>query len=432
VGGTMPTHVFLDCEGRPYERAMIWQDGRATKEAAWLRENVGDEAMASFLGLHLPISAMMPPARILWLRHHQPELLDPSRYTMMQIKDYINFKLTSVRATDITSCLGLVNIRTHEFVAEYLRTVGLARASIPPIAEPYEVVGYVTAEAAAATGLPEGVPVVAGWIDAWCNMLGTGLGQSGMAFDVTGTSEILGITSDSAVEETQGLLNIPLTEQLRVVYALTNAGGDSLKWFVESFIDPTTKEEAFKIMEREAATIKPGADGLVFLPYLYGERSPVWDELARGTFVGITRMHHRPHFARAIYEGVAFCVRQLLTMASEVGKVNFSSVRVSGGGAHSQLLNQIKADVLGKPIEVLLVHDTGALGAAMLAAIGIGLYQDYAAAVDAMVHVDRRYTPTPIVHERYEHAYEIYLSLYPQLRDVFHGLSVAYGVFSES
>jgi xylulokinase len=234
--------------------------------------------------------------------------------------------------------------------------------------------------------------------------------------DVTGTSEIVGLAAPAPLADARGLLSVPLREGLSVVYGLTVAGGDSLRWFVEAFIDPDAGPDGFSTFEQEAAGAPAGAGGLVFLPYLLGERSPVWDERVRGAFARIDRAHRRPHFARAVVEGLGHCVRHLLELGEAVGGVPAATLRACGGGARSALVNQVKADILQRPVETLEVPEAGTLGAAMLAAIGCGLFADTAEAAVRMVRPARRFLPDPALAALYDAAHLRYRALYPAFR----------------
>ena len=408
------TSVFARA-GEPLDLAITWQDARATAEAADLAREVGTERMAAWLGLDLPISAALPPARLLWLRRHRPDLLAPGM-SMAQAKDLVGWHLTGRWATDLVSAVCLVDPRTRRIAPELAARLGVTEALLPGLREPTDIIGHVTAAAAAATGLAAGIPVVCGIVDSWASMFGAGLGAPGVACDVAGTSGIVGLTAPAPRADARGLISVPLRPGLSVLYGLTTASGDSLRWCVEAFYDPEAGDAAFASFEREAAGAPAGAAGLLFLHYLLGERSPVWDELVRGAFVHIDRAHRRREFARAVIEGVAHAARQILTLAESVGGVRADVLRCCGGGARSALVNQIKADLLQRPVETLQVAETGTLGAAMLAAVGAGHVGGLAEAAARMVRPARRFRPDPAAAALYDAAHRRYLALYPSLR----------------
>jgi xylulokinase len=408
------SQLLTGAEGNPVAPAVLWQDGRAEAEAAEL-SRVDADVRRGWLGADLPMEAATPAARLLWFHRHRPELLGPGT-RLLQPKDWVAHRLTGVLASDVTSALWVVDQRTGTLDPEYAELLGIGPELLPPLHRPYEVIGEVTRSAATQTGLPAGTPVVAGWIDTWAGILGTGLGLDRRAFDLAGTSEAVGLASPPPASRPAGLLDVPLDEHLDVVYALTNAGADSYRWAAECLYTDAAVHDGYRHMEREAAAVRAGEDGLVFLPYLAGERSPVWDAGVRAAFVGLDRDHTRAHLTRAVYEGLAFCVRQLLDAACEATGVTPVALRVSGGGGRSPLANQVKADVTGLPVETVAVPDAGTLGAAMLAAIGAGAYSGYADAVAGMVRPGRVFEPDGARHDALDDAYATYRALYSALR----------------
>jgi xylulokinase len=248
-------------------------------------------------------------------------------------------------------------------------------------------------------------------------MLGTGLGTPGEAFDVAGTSEILGMTAAAVSDPHPGILVLPLYEELSVVYGLTNAGADALRWCAEAF-GLGDGPGGLRALDAEAAKADPGARGLVFLPYVSGERSPVWDDDATGVFFGCLRSHTRPEFARAVVEGLAHSVRQILSLCAAAIGAPPSVVRASGGGTRSRFVNQVKADVLGIPVVAMNSPETAALGAAMLAGIGCGLLTGYDDAVRTMTRESAVFEPHPELGSVYDDAHTVYEALYPALKDV--------------
>ena len=264
-------------------------------------------------------------------------------------------------------------------------------------------------------------------------MLATGsLSASGKAFNITGTSEIVGLTVSYIPQLTHGLMSIPstITETVSVLYGPTQSGGDSLKWAGEALLNLEEKvsSEGLSLMGldsllAQAESIVPGSNGMIFLPYLEGERAPIWDVNAKGLFIGITRTHHRAHFIRSILEGVAYSVRHLLEIAEKsVGK-RVDKIRISGGAAKIDLWNQIRADVTGSCIEKLQVVETGTLGAAMLASLGTGASKSLSEVSRQMVRVIGLVEADREHGKQYDKMFKIYKELYPLLKPVFHKLS---------
>jgi xylulokinase len=405
--------IFLDDADAPAAPCLTWLDSRSVEEAEWLATRVGAAKMARWHGIRLPISAAMPPARVLWVSRHCPA--DLARVTWTgQTKDYIGWRLHGRRVSDAHSLMGLVRVPDGRVSAEYLRVLGLSPGAIPQVERPWEVAGQVTAAAARATGLRAGTPVVTGWIDAYCSMLGTGMGEPALAFDVAGTSEVVGLATADPVETRnhRGQLVIPLDERAMVVYGLTNAGADSLSWARKLVGRGVSYSKLMQ--EAEAVPVTPA--GPLFLPYLEGERSPVWDEGATGALVGLRREHERGHLVRAVIEGVAFSVRHNLDCARAVAGATLEGIRVAGGGARGDVWNQTKADVLNLPVHLVAEPEAGALGAAMLAALGMGWYGSLGSAAAGMVRVARTWLPRRAVRATYDTLYRRYLALYPALK----------------
>ena len=344
--GQVPTMVLVNRDGQAVAPAISWQDRRAEDEAAWLRREVGAEQLASWLGLDMPIDPGWPPARLLWLARHRPDWIAQSHKVLMA-KDYIASQLTGAFCSDAWSAKGLAHLATGEPPAEYFACIGFPAALAPEIRPAHQIIGEVTSAAAALTGLPCATPVVNGSSDAVCGMIGTGaVGRDQMAFNLTGTSEMIG---RSGGQPTPGLLFVPahITAALPILYGPTQSGGDSLVWYAEFC------REAFENAAAAAESAPPGARGIVFLPYLAGERAPIWDSHARGAFLGLRREHDFGCGARAVMEGVAMSVRHVLETAG-VERGSSTTLRAAGGGTRLSLWNQIRADVTGLPVEITL------------------------------------------------------------------------------
>ena len=301
--------------------------------------------------------------------------------------------------------------------------------------------------AAEACGLAAGTPVVTGWNDLNCGLLGTGVVRPGMGFDIGGTSEHLGLALPAGGPlPVDNLMLAPyLGDDLsdaanaahaqrasRVCYGVTSAGGGSLEWYANAFVpdllhayaQPAASTQAPAPdgqagLEGMAASAPPGSGGLIFLPYLNGERAPIWDANARGVFFGLNSTHRHAHFARAVLEGVAFSLRQVLALVETATGAWVARIHASGGPARLALWNQIKADVLGRPLVIPRETHAACLGAAMLAAIGSGWYAGAAPAAEAMVQFARQVEPNPANAARYDALFAVYAGLYPQLRGAY-------------
>lgn len=412
--GHSPTLILLDEAGRPVRPAMIWQDTRAAAEAQALAEAAGPR-WSEVLGTHFPVSPTLAPARLLWLQHHEPAALQRAR-TALEPKDYLHYRLTGARVSDRWSAKGLVHMATGRPIHFWQERFGLPDTLAPPIAEPHAQIGAVTAEAAAQTGLITGTPVACGWTDGLAGMLGTGaFVEERSGYLISGTSEVAGTVIAGAPRGDLRLLEVPAPHGRLAIFGPTQCSGAALVWFTEQFLGGDTGR-ALAL----AASSPPGAGGLLFLPYLEGERAPLWDVLARGVFFGIS-MHHGPgDFVRAILEGVAAAVRHVFETVEEAAGVPVEQVRLAGGGARVALWSQIKADMLGRPLQ-LVPGEPGTLGAALLAGVAAGVWPDLLAA-SGLVKPAGRIEPHPAAHARYMRLYELYRALYPRLREHYAAL----------
>jgi xylulokinase len=410
--GHTPSLVLLDRRGRPVRPAIIWQDTRAQDEATALAE-IGPEQWRQWLGMELPANASFPPARLRWLARHEPETL-ANTALVLQPKDYLNYRLTGIAAGDYWSSKGLAHLTTGEPVAAYAELVGLDPRAIPPCNFPHRRLGTLLPAAAAELGLPAGITVAVGWSDAMGGMLGSGaLARAGLAFDLAGTSEIVGMTAEREPEETGGLLLAPVLDTpRRIVYGPTQTSGGALHWFIDRFYGGEAPERWEEVLPASAA-------GLVFLPYLQGERAPLWDEQARGVFFRIDLAHTREHFLRAVLEGVACSVRHVLSTAEEAIGSTAGEVRLAGGGGRLAVWNRIKASVLGTVVRPVEAGEAGTLGAAMLAALAAGEFGRVDEASAAMVRLGEPVLPGAERAAEYERLYREYRELYLRLTELF-------------
>lgn len=415
LSGHAPSQVLVARDGRPLGRAIMWSDRRAATEATWLAERVTPEQARDWTDCAFITGVTQPAARLLWLKTHRPD--DWARCAaVVHPKDFIALRLTGQTATDANSALCLFNPQTSRYAAELLALLGVEPEKLPPVLEPTAVLGYVTSEAAAATGLRPGTPVVIGTVDAWCDILGCGGITPGCAVDVAGTSEVVALVTAEAVDG-EGVFSAPLVEGRYWIGGPMQAGGAALAWLARCFYG--REQPDFDLMEEEASAVAPGAEGLLFLPYLQGERAPVWDPKARGALVGLTDRHVRAHCARAVYEGMAFAVRDLLERCRAAAGLAPEVLRVCGGGSTSAFWNQIKADVTGLPVQRVAVLDAACLGAALLAAVGAGAFRGLDEAAGAMVRVADTFDPVLAHVSRYDGLFAAWGRLYPALRPVF-------------
>ncbi|MBI1802188.1 MAG: hypothetical protein HYR71_11240 [Chloroflexi bacterium] len=403
-GGQGPTVVMSDERGEPLTHAILWMDTRAQAEQAYLTERIG----AAGGGW-----SSLPKA--LWLKRYRAERYARARW-LFSAWDYIAFRLCGRAATSVVW-------GREPTPAEVITQADLDPALFPPACPAGSVIGQLTAQAAAETGLPVGLPVVAGVNDGTESFLGAGLVMPGRAVDTGGTSGGFWLCWGSALRGPGVLGGGGLLPGQFICGGAMAATGKSLDWYRESILHSA---QSIEQMIAEAAETPAGADGLIFLPYLAGERSPHWDPAARGVWVGLTLRHQRAHLTRAILEGAAFAVRdvaqRVLAPDPVGGGGQVSEMWLCGGPARSPLWNQIKADVTGFCVVVPRVTEVAVLGAAMLAGLGVGAFSDPLSAVEQMVHAEQRLEPRAEHRASYDKLFRLYQDLYVQLSPIFKAL----------
>ena len=413
VDGQSSTEIFVDKCGVPIRPAIIWKDTRATEEAEMIRRDFGEEKLFELLGAVVPITANWAASRFLWISRNEPKTVQKT-YKILQPKDYINFKLTGKYFSDVWTNKSVTNSFTGEVVEEYISYLGFSKSVMPKMLPPFELAGNVTSHVASLTGLKEGTPVVVGWTDGLATMLGSGAFiKEGIAFNCTGTSEIVGISSNET-KYVSGLMTLPkhITGSVSIIYGPTQSGSSSLLWYLSKIREKDEFSEAVKLAQNVGA----GADGLVFLPYLAGERAPIWDAEARGSFANISANHSHPDFVRAIMEGVAFSTKHCLDVAEKALGTSADTIVISGGGSKIPLWNQIRADVNKKRVALTECQETSALGAVILAAVGIGLFRDLKEASEKLVKTAKIFVPNPESYTAYDKNYKCYRALYGALK----------------
>lgn len=417
LSGQCPGHVLVDQRDQALGNAIIWRDQRAKAEAGWLRETVTPKQASESLGSSSIGSPTEPLARLLWLKNNRPEDWQAAS-SILQPKDYIALRLTGQSATDRYSAFCLANPDTGRYDTSFFERLCLDPAKLPPLLNPEQTMGLVTPQAESDTGLKAGTRVVVGTIDAYCDTLAGGIACPGRAVDVAGTSENISLRIESPVQ-VDGIYTGRISDEVLFLCGPTQAGGETLRWMAYNLYGASAAGPDFLSLETEAGSAPAGSEGLVFLPYLDGERTPVWDTHARGVFFGMTFAHQRRHFTRSVYEGVAFAIRHILELGEQATGTPASQVVICGGGSRSAFWNQVKADVLQRDVYPARIAETGCLGAAILAAVGMGLYPDLSSASQTMIRLQEPIQPNPENRAAYEENYQVYRSLYPLLKPLF-------------
>lgn len=400
VDGHGPTLVAVDDRGEATRAAITWLDTRAAAEADELA--TASEVRGWALG-------GLPAA--LWVERHEPGVATATRW-YLATWEWLAFRLSGV------ACAPLV---PDQLVPDprVATDAGVPAAKLPPVGRTGEPLGSLTATAADALGLRAGIPVVGGTVDAFASYHGAGLREPGDAFDPGGAAGGFGVYWDRPIDVPGGFVTPAPLAGLYSVGAAMAATGRALDWYRDAILGDTVTTA---VLLAEAAATPPGADGLVFLPYLSGERSPLWDPQARGVFAGLTLAHGRGHLARAILEASALAIRHVATPMLAAG-VRVTEMRACGGPARSDAWNAIKADVTGFRVAVPAVLETAVLGSAILAAVGIGAHDDIRSAIEAMTSIDHRIEPDPANAAVYDRLFAAYVDLYPATAPILRGLT---------
>ena len=410
--GQMHGSVFLDEADKAIRPALLWCDQRTGKQCAEITEKSGKERLIELV-CNPAITGFTFP-KLLWLRENEPENWKKVK-TVLLPKDYIRLKLSGDKASDVADASGtlLFDVQNRKWSSEMLSVFEINEQMLPKVYESIEITGVVSERGANATGLKIRTPIVAGAGDNAAGAIGMGIVENGKVSATIGTSGVIFAVSDAPRLDLQGRIHT-------LCHAIPNrwhntgvtlAAGLSLKWFRENFGDKKNYDE----LVAEAVEVSRGSDGLIWLPYLMGERTPHLDPNARAAFVGITASHTKAHFTRAVLEGVAFSLRDSIEIFKASG-VEISSVRLGGGGAKSPLWRQIQADVYGKPVEIIEADEGAAFGAAILAGVGVGAWKTVEEACGKMIQVVETIEPNAKSAEKLNQNYEGYKLLYSALK----------------
>ncbi|MDG1407040.1 MAG: FGGY family carbohydrate kinase [Octadecabacter sp.] len=397
------THVFTAEDGKALLPAIVWQDGRAQSVATEMDARVSTEDKLKWWGTPMPIDASHACSRMAWVAKNEPDIWERTRWVMLP-KDYVALHLTGVPVTDAVSSIGLVD-KNLKYVPEVLDLVPGAGNRVAPLHGVMQSVGQIK------EGPLKGVPLICGTMDAWAGLVGTGGAQDGTSMYLSGTSEIMGISSQTVVP-TPGVIVFPDCDGIRLHAAPTQSGGDSKMWFAASQ-GLTLDEMTALVAKTPASTATP-----MFLPQLQGERAPLWDADLRAAFLGVSRATGSGDFARAVYEGVALAARMGLETLQASADVKSDVILCGGGGFQSGPWNQIRADILGAELRVLASGEPGVLGAAMIAGVGVGHFAHIAQAFGALATYDRTYSPDPNQRVRSDELYTLYRNAITQTGDL--------------
>ena len=412
--GQMHGAVLLDQDGAVLRPSLIWCDQRTGPQCDWLHREIGRERLIGLVAN--PALPNFTLTKLLWVREHQPEIYARIAHVLCP-KDYVRYRLTGAYAMDVQEASGtlLLDVANRRWSSEVARAAGVREQWLPRLWESPEVCAAIDGSGAQATGLRAGTPVVAGAGDQGAGAVGMGILEPGSVSVTIGTSGVVFAATAKPSLDTGGRLHtfchaVPGRWH---VMGVTQAAGLSLRWLRDTLLPGG----AYDTLTAEAAGVPAGSDGLLWTPYLLGERTPHLDSQARAAFVGLTAGHTRGHLTRAVMEGVAYSLRDSFTLFAGMD-VPVKGVRLGGGGARSPLWRSIQAEVYGHTCDVLVAEEGGAFGAALLAGVGGGGWPTVEAACAQAIQVAEQIVPDPAAVARYAQSYEGFRKIYPALKDV--------------
>lgn len=420
VDGQSWSAVPVDRNGTVLANTPIWMDTRAAAICAEWREQIGEDRIFRLCGN--PLSPSYTTAKIVWLKREHPDLYRKT-HRILQSNSYIVYRLTGRMTHDLSQGYGLhcFDMRTGRWDEKMGDAMDIDLGLLPELMPSHSIAGEVTAEASAETGLIAGTPVVAGGLDAACGTLGTGVTEPGETQEQGGQAGGMSICLDTYAADPRLILGRHVVPDRFLLQGGTTGGGGVMRWLEHELgkdLHPGNGS-ILDLYNREAAAVPAGSDGVVFLPYMAGERSPIWDPAAKGVYYGLDFSKSRGHLIRASMEGVAFSLRHNLETAEQAGAAA-GVLRAMGGSANSILWTQIKSDITGKPIDVPASDTATTLGAAILAGVGVGLYRSFRQAAEQTVTIRRHHEPDPGNFTVYDRNYRTYLGLYENLRELMH------------
>ena len=429
LSGQMHGLVMLDESGEVLYNSILWCDGRTTEECAEITQTIGAKRL-----IEISANPALPgftAGKILWMRRHRPEIYARCRHILLP-KDYLRFKLCGVFATEVSDASGmnLLDVPRRQWSEEILNKLDIPIEYLPSMHESCEVSGYITSEAAALTGLAASTPVVGGAGDNAAAAIGTGVVQQGKAFTTIGTSGVIFAHSDTVAIDPKGRVHsfCSAVPGKWTVMSCTLAAGGCLQWFRNTFCTPEMLaaegmgKDPYYIMDQQAATVPIGANRLLFLPYLMGERSPILNANARGVFFGLSGMHTRQDMLRAVMEGVSYSLQHCLTVLQEMG-IPFTQMLATGGGGNSTLWRQMLADIYNCAVVTVSNKEGPALGAAILAGVGTGVYSSVEDACNRFIKTEAPQNPIAENNAAYLPYFALYKQVSSALQSSFNTLS---------
>jgi len=429
LSGQMHGLVLLDEENKVLRRSIIWCDQRSTAECEQITSIIGAERLIEITAN--PALTGFTASKIMWVKNNEPDVFGKAKKILLP-KDYVRYRLTGEFATEVSDASGmqLMDIAGRCWSAEVLSKLGIERSQLADLYESQEISGRVNSSAASQTGLLKGTPVVGGGGDQAAGAVGNGIVKPGVVSSTIGTSGVVFAYLDKISIDPKGRVHtfchaVPNTWH---VMGVTQGAGLSLKWFRDNFCkeEKGTAElmnvDPYVLMDQEAEQVCPGSNGVLYLPYLMGERTPHLDAYAKGVFFGLSAKHDKRDMIRAVMEGVVYSLRDCLEIIAGMG-VNVSEIRASGGGGKSRLWKQMQADIFGNGITTINSSEGPALGVALLAGVGTGIYKNVAEACDTAIKVKSVQQPDMELYSKYSKFYSLYGQLYKSLKKDYKDLA---------
>ncbi len=408
--------VCVDKNGEALLPCMMVSDKRAKAESDFILEMPVFAGVRERSGLGMDASLLMP--KTLWVKNHEEEIYEKTCKLLVP-NDYLIMKLTGRYVTDYMNAHKWhYDMENKQYPLELLKRAGISLDLLPKVANPGDSIGKVSQKAAEETGLTTKTEVIISTYDAICSFVGSGVLEEGEAGDVSGTVTVFRAVSwQKRIISADKIQQIPYYEGgIHIIGGSNNLGGGLIEWVKQCYYQ--NEMLPYELMEKDAGEASLGAGGVIFLPYLLGERAPIWDSSARGVFFGLERMHTRKEMTRAVFESTGFIDLDMISAIEETG-LKISKIRLSGGLARLNLISQIKADITGKEVEVLSEFETTATGAAMIALFGQGIYSSLQEAAEKFVKVRMIIRPDQKNHEKYQELYQLYRETYNTLKPLF-------------
>ncbi len=421
--------IAVDRDARPLRPAIMLWDQRSLAEVQEIRECLGGDSVLDVTGNPIAPGAYSLPT-ILWLRRHEPRVFEAA-HKLMVPGGYLVARLTGEFTIDHSrACTTLLfDIRRRTWHLPFLEALGICQDKLPAPMASEQVAGRITPAAAALTGLSPGTPVIAGCMDTIGASVGCGVIKPGRCFVIMGTAARVCAPLAAPVFDPRFMNCTHVSPGAWLTIGALNGIGSSWRWIRDTFgqVEQAAAESAgrnvYDLLAAEAARAPAGSKGLIYLPYIAGERTPIWDPFARGVFLGVTLGHGRDDFFRSVLEGTAFAIRQVVEILEGDRGIPIAELRVSGTAASNAVWNQIIADVTGKDVVTMIEGQTEVLGAALISGVGLGVFPDYECAVERMVATGQRFRWDRAVHAAYDQLFAVYRDLYGDLKPYFERLA---------